>query len=247
MKRLLILASLAVSGALALNAQIAVQADRYMPLNGTPNEEPAGYAVELMVEVFGSATYTLQPWNEALSATTKGKSDAVIGAAKDEAPDLIFPSEPVGHIDYGLFARADFAFTYSDEALKSCRVAVIKGYTYWPALDALIAANAPNLTIFTGPNALSDAVAALHAGTIDLFPESKPVFAWAVQEQELNPDSFVSKHDQDGGFVYIAFSKTERGAKLAAQWDERIKALRANGQVGATLARYNVPDWAAAN
>lgn len=240
LKSLVLLAAFAPA---LLCAQVKVHSDRWMPLNGSANEEPAGYAIELLVEVFGDVHYTMLPWQESLSNVTKGKADAVIGAAKDEAPDLVFPSEPVAHVDYGVFTLADHPFVYSPETLKSARWAVIKGYSYWPALDALVAAGAPNVTVFGGANALADAVEALHEGRIDLFPESKPVFAWAVQEQEYSVDSFTSCHSEDGGFIYVAFTKDAHGQELALRWDTQIAALRASDKLPAILARYNVPDW----
>lgn len=243
----LLLAALAASVSLvSLNADIKVQSDRWMPLNAAPTEEPTGYAVELLVHVFADTdpvAYRLTPWQESISNVTKGAADCLIGAAKDEAPNLIFPSEPIAHVDYGLFAPKDSTFEYSAEGIKTARIGVIKGYTYWPALDDLIKAGAPNVTIYGGDNALADAITALHEGRIDLFPESKPVFAWAVKEQELDPDGYVSKHSEDGGLIYVAFANNERGKGLAARWDEQIKRLRKAGQLADILARYNVSDW----
>lgn len=237
-----------IAGSLSAVAQpVTIQADRWMPLNSAPAEQPVGYAVELLVEVFATdatpVSYTLNPWAEAVSHVSAGSADAVIGAAKDEAPTLVFPSEPVAHVDYGLWAKTPSSFVYSPEALKTVRVGVLRGYTYWPELDALIAAHAPNLTVYGGDNALADAIEALHDGSIDLFPESAPVFAWAVREQALDPAQYVSKHSHDGGFIYVAFANTPRGQALATKWDATIPALRANGTLSRILGRYDVSDW----
>lgn len=247
-RSILLIAALGVALSIVplVQSDIKVQSDRWMPLNASPIEEPAGYAIELLVHVFTDTdpvSYTLKPWGESISNVTKGAADCVIGAAKDEAPSLLFPSEPVAHVDYGLFSLKDSPFEYTAESIKTAKIGVIKGYTYWPALDDLIKAGAPNITIYGGDNALADAVTALHDGRIDLFPESKPVFAWAVKEQELDPESYVSKHSEDGGLIYVAFVNSDRGKALAARWDEQIARLRKAGTLSTILARYNVSDW----
>jgi len=229
-----------------LAGDVKIQSDRWMPINGTPQEEPPGYGIELIVEIFtekDDVTYTLEPWSKSIENTTKGTADAIIGAAKDEAPNLIFPKEPVAHINYGLWAKTTTKFEYSAEALTKVKIGVIKGYTYWPELDKLIQDNASNIVIFGGDNPLEDAIDALNSGKIDLFPESKPVFAWAVKEQELSPNDFVSTHSHDGGYIYVAFTKSDRGKELAAQWDAGIDALRKSGVLAKILGRYDVTDW----
>jgi polar amino acid transport system substrate-binding protein len=229
-----------------LFAEVNVQSDRWMPMNGTPDETPPGYAIELLVEVFtdtDSFTYTLEPWADSIENAAKGITNAVIGAAKDEAPSLYFPKEPVAHVVYGLWAKKTSVFTYSTETLSKAKIGVIKGYTYWPELDTLVAAKAPNIVIFSGDNPLADAVAALNKGDIDLYPEAKPVFAWALKDADLSPDNFVFKHEHDGGLIYVAFTNSTRGRELADKWDARIAELRRDGTLAKILAKYGVSDW----
>ena len=228
---------------------VRIQCDRWMPLNGTPQEQPPGYAIELLVEVFAeqptdTITYTLEPWTTSIANATKGEADAVIGAAKDEAPRLLFPKEPIAHITYGFWALKDNRFTYSADALRTARIGVIKGYTYWPALDKLVQDKSSNITVYGGDNPLTDAIAGLVNGDIELFPEFKPVFAWALKEQELDPNDFVSKFEADGGLIYVAFTNSAHGQELATKWDERIAAMRRTGKLQEILSRYGVTDWA---
>ena len=248
MRSKLLLAVTAVFLSLArLSAgDVKIQSDRWMPLNGTPQEHPPGYAIELMVEVFtdsDTVTYTLEPWTDSIENTAKGKADAVIGTAKDEAPSLLFPQEAIARIDYGLWAKTGSPFQYSEASLGKARIGVIKGYTYWPALDKLIENKAANIVVFGGDNPLEDAINALAKDEIELLPESRPVFAWAIKEQERNLANFTSKFDHDGGLIYVAFTKSDRGKALAARWDAGIAALRKDGTLARILARYGVTDW----
>src|SRR5471032_1359353 len=95
--KLLVAVSVALLALVRLSAgDVKIQSDRWMPLNGTPQEQPPGYAIELLVEIFtdtDTVTYTLEPWTDSIENTVKGKAHAIIGAAKDEAPALLFPQE----------------------------------------------------------------------------------------------------------------------------------------------------------
>lgn len=227
-------------------ATITVHSDRWMPMNGTPLEETPGYAIELLVNAFTDdedLTYVLEPWADSLDNVAKGKAQVVIGAAKDEAPNLIFPVEPVAHVQYGLWAKKDSTFVYSKDALAKIKVGVVKGYTYWADLDALVKDNAENIVSFSGENALADAIDALQKGEIDLFPESIPVFTWGLKDAKLDKADFVTKHAEDGGLIYVAFTNSTRGRELADKWDAKIAEFRKDGTLAAILAKYEVSDW----
>ena len=90
---------------------------------------------------------------------------------------------------------------------------------------------------------MDDAIDALARDEIELMPESRPVFAWAVKDQQRNLANFTSKFDHDGGLIYVAFTKSTRGAELAAKWDAGIARLRKDGTLAKILARYDVRDW----
>lgn len=240
------LAPLVLSSARA--GDIKIQSDRWMPLNGTPQENPPGYAIELLVEIFtagdvDTVTYTLEPWTDSIDAVTAGKAHAVIGAARDEAPALLFPQEPIARIDSGLWAKKGSTFVYSPAALAKAKIGVVKGYTYWAELDTLIKAKAPNIRVFEGNNPLADAIEALGRGEIDLLPESRSVFLWTLRETKHDAAEFELKFQQDGEFVYVAFTSSARGKELAAKWDTGMAALRKSGQLDKILAKYGVTDW----
>ena len=236
-----------VAASLVRAGDIKVQSDRWMPLNGTPQENPPGYAIELLVDIFtdtDTVTYTLEPWADSLDSAAKGKSHAVIGAARDEAPTLVYPQESIARIDSGLWAKKGSAFTYSPAALAKAKIGVVKGYTYWPEVDALVQAKASNIRVFEGNNPLVDALAALARGEIDLLPESRAVFLWTLRETHQAAADFELKFQRDGEFVYVAFTPSTRGRELAAKWDAGIAARRKDGTLAKILAKYGVADWA---
>jgi polar amino acid transport system substrate-binding protein len=230
----------------AFASDIRVQADRYQPINGAPDEKPAGYGIELMVEVFtdtDDVVYTLQPYADSLAAAKTGRTNAVIGVAKDEAPDLVFPREPIGSYRPAIWVKKASALT--QESYIKARIGVVQGYTYWPELDKLIAARASNVVVFSGDNALQDALAALAAGTIDAYPEDLNAFKQAVAEKQLDLAAFDIRYTHAATPLYLAFTPSIWGRELAAKWDERIAALRKSGRFKAILGAYGVADWAA--
>ena len=237
---------LAISVAKLAAVDIKFQADRWMPINGRADETPPGYAIELLVQVYTDSdtfTYTLEPWKLALANTHNGVCDAAIGAAIDEADGLIVPKETIGHLQFALWAKIGSAFTYNPESLKSAKIGVIEGYTYWPALDKLVKAKNQNLKVFTGDNPLADALDALIKGEIDVLPEATPVFNWALHERNLAQDDFVQKFTFDSGDLFIVFHKSDTGQFLADKWDRKIAELRKSGQLAKILAKYCTQDW----
>lgn len=239
----------AVAASSVRAGDIKIQSDRWMPLNGTPQENPPGYAIELLVDIFTEAdadtvTYTLEPWTDSIEAVTQGKAHAVIGAARDEAPNLVFPQEPIARVDYALWTKKGSTFVYNPSALTKVKIGVVKGYTYWPELDALVQRKASNIRVFEGNNPLVDAIGALTRGEIDALPESRAVFLWALRETKHEAAEFELKFQQEGELVYVAFANSTRGRELAARWDAGMAARRKAGTLQKILAKYGVTDWA---
>ena len=226
--------------------EIKFQADRWMPINGRPDEAPPGYAIELLIQVYTDSdtfTYTLEPWKLALENTHNGVCDAAIGAALDEADGLIVPKETIGHLQYALWAKKGSAYTHSAASLKQATIGVIEGYTYWPELDKLILAKSPNLKVFSGDDPLAEAFDALQKGEIDLLPEATAVFNWVLHERNLPPEDFAQKFTFDSGDLFIVFHKSDTGQYLADKWDRKMAELRKSGELARILAKYHTQDW----
>ncbi len=244
-----LLACLALPDA-ARSETLRLRADSWMPYNGDPASELPGYAIEIARAIFGPRNIELDyahlPWGDALKAAAAGEIDAVVGANRDEALGLVVPQEPIGFPRIGLFVRRDSTARYDNvPALAKHKLGVILDYKYWTALDAYIdRSNAPQVAKFAGDQPLEDALAALHAGEIDLLAETTSVFAWTVKSAGHSAGTFRLVYLHEGDPVYFAFTPGARGERHAALFDEGLRALRRSGALAKILARYGQPDWA---
>jgi polar amino acid transport system substrate-binding protein len=232
------------------DATLRVRADSWMPFNGDPADKQPGYVVEIAKQVFGPRTinvdYQTLSWDEALKAARAGEIDAVIGANKIEAAELVVPKEPIGAPTMGLFARKDLVWEYANiGSLKKVRLGVIGGYSYWDALDAYIA-NHPGGTVvvFSGDSPLEEAMAKLEAGEIDVIAETVPVFVWRAKAHGKAMAEYRMPYKHEGEPIYLAFADGENGRRYAAIFDESVRALRKSGELRKILSRYGVADWA---
>jgi polar amino acid transport system substrate-binding protein len=75
---------------------LTLKADFWMPYSGDGKTD-TGYMLDIAKAVFESKghkiVYLMTPWEHALAEVRSGKCNAVIGAGRDDAPDLVYPEE----------------------------------------------------------------------------------------------------------------------------------------------------------
>ena len=75
------------------------------------NKEKPGFLVEYMQAIFKNTPYditiTAYPWSRAIKYTESGETLALLGPAKEEAPNLIFPKLEIGQQRFCFFTRTD--------------------------------------------------------------------------------------------------------------------------------------------
>lgn len=247
--RLLLLAAniTVLAGRLAAADVLTVRSDPWMPYNGGPADKP-GIVLEILSAVAARAEATVDyaplGWEDAIAAVSAGQADAVIGAtAQDAEGKLRLPAEPIGDMRAGLFVRKDQPWNYERiQSLDGKRLGAIKGYTYWPQFDQYLAEHPAAVTWYEGTDALAQAIAALHEGKIDVFPETVITFLWRAREMGA-AGTFRIAYINEGNAIYVAFSPNERGARWAQRFDEGLRALRASGELARLLAKYGMQDW----
>lgn len=227
---------------------IRIRADFWMPYNGAPDAKKPGYVVELARVAFApqgvAIDYQTMSWDAALKAARTGEIDAVIGANKTEAQDLVAQT-PVGAPTLGLFCRKGFSWHYDAiSSLRKVRLGIIQGYSYWDALDAYIAAPKSGAIIpFAGETPLADALKKLDSEEIDVIAETIPVFVWNVKTSGRKMADYALAYTHEGEPIYLAFSKTDQGQKYAAIFDDALKKMRKSGELARILASYGLTDW----
>lgn len=231
---------------------ISIRGDSWCPYNCDPKDAKPGYMIEIAKEVFGKAGHTVDyqtlTWSRALEKVKAGEFTAAVGAAKDDAPELVYGTAPLGKQANTFAIRADDSFTYNGLAsLEGKAVGVISGYAYNDELDAYIEKNKADpkkVQAAAGDDALTTNMNKLVAKRVDLVLEDANVLANQIVTQKLDgkvkiTDSAVKTLD-----LYIAFSPANPKAKeYAALLDKGVDELRTSGKLAAILAKYGVKDW----
>lgn len=241
---------LAIFAWIAVAAQagetIRLRADEWMPYNGVPSSKTPGYTIEILRAVFGAdLDYGTMPWAEARKEVATGVIEAIVGCNQTEALGLVVPNECIGRADTALYVRADSTLSYSSLlSLKDAKLGAIKDYSYWDTLDAMIAKGGPNLTLFEGSDALSDAIHALADGTVEVVPENRYVFTWKLKSMGIPTSRYRTLFVYSGEKIFIAFSPAAVASRTwAAKFDRELRAMRKDGRLAAILAKYGMSDW----
>jgi len=252
MKKWLLLICFAIL-AIATHAEvITICADNWCPYNCDTDSDKPGYVIEIAKQVFAKSgitvEYKIMPWTRAIAVCRTGEINAIVGAAKSDAPDFVFPSNSLGQSGYSIFVTQGATWTYTGIAsLKGKTLGVINDYAYTEELDAYIKENRNDpkkIQVASGIDAKEINIKKLQGGRIDAFVESPSVMLYALNKMGLE-DKFkmvgmVGQSDD----LYIAFSpaipKSKDYAKILS---DGVAALRKSGALATLLSNYGLKDW----
>lgn len=246
-----LLAGTALAAPAARADVITLRADEWCPYNCAEDSDKPGYGVEVAKEVFSKAGHTLEyktmAWARALEECRKGTISAVIGAAKKDAPDLVFPNEVMAVADNSFIVKKGNAWKYAGPAsLEKIKLGAIQGYSYDGEVGDYVTANAKNaarVDMVGGDNALEMNLKKLVAGRVDATVDARPVLAYKLMKLNLlDKVDFVGSVDPSQTFVAFA-PGNPKSKEYAAILDKGIAEMRASGRLKQILDRYGVADW----
>ncbi|MBK1879168.1 substrate-binding periplasmic protein [Pelagicoccus mobilis] len=252
MKRLIPLVSLSILASALYAEELTIVADDWCPFNCAEGAIDPGFMIEIAAQSLEGAgtqvAYSNIGWDEAIEKTRGGAFSAIVGAAKGDAPDFVFPTEPQGWLKNSFYTLADSDWSYTGpESLGSIRLGVIEGYSYDAEVDKYVAANPGKLFVAKGNKALEMLIEALMNGEIDALVEGSSVFS-----QYFVSNGLLELMDQcreagtagDGEPIYVAFSPSNpKSADWAKLVSEGTARLRESGELAKILAKYYVEDW----
>lgn len=230
---------------------ITLKADYWMPFNGDGKAE-TGYMLDIARTIFEAkghkVVFTTTPWEKAIAETRAGKCSAIIGAAKDDAPDFVFPSEELG-VSVQLFCvKSGTPWKYAGVAsLKTIKLGVIKDYAYFTELDEYIKANPTAVSYGTGDTPLQSNLTKVLQGELGATVDDRSVLKYTIAKMNLQGKIAITAASADAtksAKLYIAFSpKNPKSKEYAQLLAEGILTLRANGELPKILAKYGLTDW----
>ena len=229
---------------------ITLCADLWCPYNCAPGAPHPGFAVEIAQDVFANAgyhvTYQALGWARCIEDARAGRFTAIIGAIPSDAPDFIYPSQPIGISTDGYAVRKGDPFQFTDEHSFDGRVlGTVRSYSFAGAAGAYIAAHANDsrrIEFVSGDDALQKNLAKLLAGRVDVVLDDENVLRNTVAEKGLDA-KVTLVHGPSVDPVFIAFSPADPAAKsLAHMLDDGVARLRAGGVLATILATYHLRD-----
>jgi polar amino acid transport system substrate-binding protein len=212
------------------------------------NSSDLGYAVDITKRVLErsghNVSVTFASWARALESTRQGDFAAALSPAKTEAPDFIFPEEPIGVQRYCFFRREDSDWQYKGTAsLKGQKIGALRDVSYAEITDWLEdRANAASVDFLTATSGTDQNFRKLVAGRLTILLEDDGVGSYYIKANNLK---LAKAGCLAGEAIYFGLSPASpaRSRDLAATFDAGIRALRASGELNAILMRYGVNDW----
>lgn len=231
---------------------ISIRADPWLPYNGLGNKAPGGYMIDVAEKIARASGHTINyanmPWDDALAAVRKGEYDCVVGAARDDADDFMFPDASWGKSQNAFFGMAESPWRFTGlESLDAVRLAVIESYSYSDDLDAYIEAHRTDgkiVTITGIRRATMSAVSQLVSRKADAFVEDVNVMQQTLNTMQMT-DRVVNKGTLDElTDIYVACTPAKpRGKEYAKMFSDGIVNLRASGELQTILDAYGLKDW----
>lgn len=211
--------------------------------------EKPGFSIEIVNAISDKldwgVQYAVMPFSRQVVSTQKGETDALMAVFKSDAPDLVYPDEPIGVASNCFFKREDNDFHFPDRrALDEVRIGVTNGFTYG-LIDEFVAENRfNNIVTLSGDD--KDVVQRLITmtleGKIDTFIEAEAVVNYHLQEKHIK--DLVNAGCTRTFKAYIAFSPVKPGSvQRAKRFDQAMTELRMSGELAMILAKYGTKDW----
>ncbi len=246
----ILLISLLVTPALA--DTITLRADVWCPYNCAPTDKKSGYGIEIVKTIFEKAGHTIDyqilNWAESIDRTRNNEFTAIIGAAKNDAPDFDFPAETIGlsSISYATLKdkNSDIA---SVANLPNKKLGVIAAYSYNASIDNYIAKNSANMnriSFSSGDDALDKNIQDLLASKVDVICEDSNVLFYRTNKLGVANQLKMTRDPDKLSEIYVAFSpKNPKSKEYTALLDAGITDLRKSGKLKSILQKYGLSDW----
>ncbi|MFD1623459.1 substrate-binding periplasmic protein [Azospirillum griseum] len=237
--------SIGVFAALPASADaLRMVALSFPPLIYDDGGKPAGIAYEIVTEAMKKAGHTISveimPWARALDTVKEGGADAIFTAYKTPEREqfLNYSTEVLVPQVVSFFVTKDSTITFDGDLTKlgKAKIGVVNQISYGSVIDEAIKSGV--LASVEKSNDSDSNVKKLLSGRYDVMPSNRYVAQYFLKQQgaldqvkELTPEvqSIPS---------YIAFTKARDTAKLRADFDAGVAAMKANGSYQQILDKF---------
>jgi polar amino acid transport system substrate-binding protein len=228
--------------------EITLAADEWCPYNCAPDSKEPGWMVELATAILTKAghkvTYKIVPWTRAIAEARRGTFNGIIGAAKTDAPDFVFPDVPFGESRFSLYAKAGTDWQYTGvESLAGQVLGAIRDYSYGDPIDEYLKKHQSDddkVQLVSGETALMSNVNKLLKGRVTTVVEDPAVMAHFLKETGLVGSLREAGQGVPQG-IYVAFSPSNPKSKEYADLlTKGIREMKTSGEYDKIRSRYGV-------
>ncbi|AZL16034.1 substrate-binding periplasmic protein [Rickettsiales endosymbiont of Stachyamoeba lipophora] len=226
---------------------ISVTADLWCPYNCDPASNAPGIVIEILKDIFEprgyNIKYSLNEWTKAIKLTREGDYTALPATYKSDAPDLLFPKDPIVTSTANFYALKDNAWHFNGvDSLKRIKnkILLIEGYSYGEFIDDIIAKNPDGFQRTKGVVALTDNINAVLGGNNDVLIADHNVLKYNLfLMNQVGRIEAVSKLKPEG--IYIAFSNKINNAEVLLKiFEDGFKKLKEEGKLNDMLFKYGI-------
>ncbi len=222
--------------------------DYWCPFSCAAGAAQEGFAVDIVRAIFTAAGHRVRLVNEnysrALLDVRAGIYTATAPTFHEEAPDFVFPGQPISRNRYCVFvpARSDWAYRGAASLAAWRRVGIIRGYAYGDALDAAIKAAPQRFEVHAGDDLTQRMLRRLQLGRLDAFIEEENLVAYTLKR---HPELAArSAGCEAPSYAYLAISpRHPRAQDYARLFSDGMLKLRSSGQLKRILAAYGLQEW----
>lgn len=216
-----------------------------------PRGEEAGYVVDIVQEIFDGTNFQLNfqtmSYPVARRKTQQGNIEALLAPAKIEAPDLIYPSEPVGYQRVCFYTLADSLWSYTGEkSLHDLTIGIAIDMSLEEIHDYI--QKHENQFVFQAESKryIEESLRMLEIGRLNTFVFNENSVLYYMRKQGW------SKRIRSAGCVsqapiYMAFTPNplyaDKVRDAIERIDQHLKLMKDDGTISQIMARYGLPDW----
>lgn len=229
---------------------LEVTAIDWCPQLCSSSEKP-GYVLDTLKAVFKDSPYEISvktyPWTRSIDLVKTGAAHAVLAPAKSEAPDLIYPENPIGIQRMCFFTKKESNWTYAGvDSLQGMKVGVAKDAAP-QELNSYIAKNKKRFQFMPyNESYLTKSLKKLDGNRFDTF-----IFTYNTTVYEMNEMSVSDKYRMAGcvtkDYIYVAFSPSGKNKSVVSEamkfYDNKINELHENGTISNIMSSYKLDNW----
>ena len=227
--------------------------DAWCPYSCEADSNKPGYLIEILKAVMKPhdipVKYTETNWARALNAVQKGTEyEALIGAVKEGAPQLVYPAVPLGYSQNCFYTLKDRSWKFHGiDSLEAIHLGVIGGYAYSSQIAEYLKKNKKNAHRITPhfgeKGVLTRVFQSLIAGRVDALIEDRAVVNYTLHKAPILEQVTEAGCEMPSP-VFVAFSPNHPHAQEYADLlTEGVLKLIKTGEMKAILKRYYLKPW----